>query len=179
MKKHVGIITGDTVLYSKIRLLLRDTANVTIAALSDDANVYDVLLLDARVGERMDAIVIGDGGRLPLSFRHEELITLIDESGEPDEAIALSPVTHEAYVLGETVRLTEVEYKLLKAIITAEGFVSKEELLNTVWGDGYDLGVVNVYVHYLRRKLEKDGKKLIISSRNEGYKISDKYRRKS
>ena len=180
MKKHVGVITNDLILYSKIKLLLREAANVTLAAEADSLDVYDVLFLDTRVGEKKDgAILIGEGGRLALTFRHEELIHLIEESGKPDEAIALSPATHEAYVLGEAVKLTEVEYKLLEAIVKADGFVSKEALLEGVWGDGYDLGVVNVYVHYLRRKLEKDGKRVIISSRNEGYKISDNYRRKS
>jgi DNA-binding response OmpR family regulator len=34
--------------------------------------------------------------------------------------------------------------------------------------------VLNVYVHYLREKLE-DGKKIIISSRKLGYKIDERY----
>ncbi len=179
MKKHVGVITNDLILYSKIKLLLREAANVTLAAETDSLDVYDVLFLDTRVGNGKDgAILIGEGGMLELNFRHEDLIQLIEKSGHPDEAIILSKNTHEAYVLGEAVKLTEVEYKLLAAIVKADGFISKEALLGEVWGDGYDLGVVNVYVHYLRRKLEKDGKKVIISSRNEGYKISENYRRK-
>ena len=40
---------------------------------------------------------------------------------------------------------------------------------------GADEGVLNVYVHYLREKLERGGEKIIISSRGLGYKIDEKY----
>ena len=180
MKKHVGIITDDLILYNKIRLLLRDSANVTLAKTDEGADRYDLLLADTDVAtEKPGAVPIGEGGRIPRTFRHEDLIKALENSGEPEASISLSTTGNEAYVSGEAVRLTEVEYKLLEVILASDGFVSKETLLKTVWGDGYDLGVVNVYVHYLRRKLERDGKKVIISSRNEGYKISENYRRKS
>ena len=34
---------------------------------------------------------------------------------------------------------------------------------------------MNVYIHYLREKLEADGEKIILSSRSHGYKIDEKY----
>lgn len=181
MKKHVGIITADTVLYNKIRLLLRETATVTLADVKDEIDSYDLLLADVRAAgyDVAGAVLIGEGGRLPLLFKHEDLCNILDESGRADHTITLSAKDHTAYVFGDAVRLTEVEFKLLEVILSADGYVTKQELLRTVWGDGYDEGVVNVYVHYLRRKLERDGQKVIISSRNEGYKISEKYRRKS
>lgn len=178
MKKHVGVITDDKVLYNKIRLLLRDVANVTLARADEGMGGYDLLLTDT-VTENPDAVLIGEGGALPRLFKHEELFALLDRSGEADICLSLIPATHGAYVFGEAVKLTEVEYKLLEVILASDGFVSKEELLERVWGEGYDLGVVNVYVHYLRRKLERDGKRVIVSSRNEGYKIDERYRRKS
>lgn len=180
MKKHVGIITDDLILYNKIRLLLRDAANVTLAKADEGADRYDLLLVDTEVAtDKPGALLIGKGGKISRTFRHAELIKALESSGEPEASISLSKAGNEAYVSGESVRLTEVEYKLLEVILTSDGFVSKETLLERVWGDGYDIGVVNVYVHYLRRKLERDGKKVIISSRNEGYKISENYRRKS
>ena len=47
--------------------------------------------------------------------------------------------------------------------------------MKTVWGDGADGGVLNVYIHYLREKLEAGGEKIILSSRKQGYKIVEKY----
>ena len=54
-------------------------------------------------------------------------------------------------------------------------FVSRDELSRAVWGEGADGGILNVYIHYLREKLESKGEKVIISSRRGGYKIDGKY----
>ena len=179
MKKHVGVITDNLVTYSKIRLLLRDVATVSLADRGDTPEKYDLLIADLGVSERIaGAICIGDGGDLPYCFRHEDLLKIVLATDTAEDTITLSANGNKAYLSGEEIKLTDVEFKLLEVILSADGFVSKQELLHTVWGEGYDEGVVNVYVHYLRRKLEKDGQKLIISSRNEGYRISDKYRRR-
>ena len=179
MKKHVGIITSDFILYSKIRLLLREMANVTLVARGEATEGYDILLADLRTSDGIPAgaVTIGDGGTLPSSFRHEDLLDILNNGEKKADRIILSASAKSAYLSGEAIRLTEVEYKLLEVILSADGFVSKQKLLNTVWGDGCDEGVVNVYIYYLRKKLEKDGRRVIISSRNEGYKIDEKYRR--
>lgn len=180
MKKHVGIITSDFILYNKIRLLLRDSALVTLIAQGDATDGYDLIIADTRSGVSApeSAVTIGEGGTLPYSFRHEELLPLINGSEKKADVLTLSASTQSAYLFGEAIKLTDVEYKLLDVILSADGYVSKDAILRTVWGNGYDEGVVNVYIYYLRRKLEKDGRRVIISSRNEGYKIDEKYRRK-
>ena len=74
---------------------------------------------------------------------------------------------------GESIRLTEYERRLLNELINAGGkFVSREKLLRSVWDGKASPGVVNVYIHYLRQKLERSGKKVIAASRNEGYRIN-------
>ena len=179
MKKHVGVITSDFILFNKIRLLLRECATVSITTSSDAMQSYDLVFADTRCCTDIPtgALTIGEDGALSLFFRHEELLSLVSGSEKKSDAITLSANTQSVYFSGEIIRLTEVEYKLLEVILSADGYVSKQELLGTVWGQGYDEGVVNVYIYYLRRKLEKDGRRVIISSRNEGYKIDEKYRR--
>lgn len=180
MKKQIGLITNDRVLYGKIRLLLRELASVALIGEGDAREGYDLLIADLREADGLiaDCVTLGDGGTLPLSFRHEDLISLLNASEKKGECITLSSSTQSAYISGEAIKLTEVEFKLLEVILSSDGYVSKQEILRTVWGEGYDEGVVNVYVHYLRKKLESDGRRVIISSRGEGYKIDEKYRRK-
>ena len=180
MKKRIGVITADTVLYNKIRLLLREIASVSLIDASAHGDGYDLIFADARVLPRpdFDAVLIGDGGDMPLFFRHEDLLAAVSESRAGKEVIILASDGQTAHLGQTSVKLTEQEYKLLSALAARDGFVTKRELLHTVWGEGYDEGVVNVYVYYLRKKLEKDGKRVIISSRNEGYKINEAYRRK-
>ncbi|TRZ45277.1 response regulator transcription factor [Robertkochia solimangrovi] len=68
---------------------------------------------------------------------------------------------------GIKLNLTSTEYKLLLAFIKAPGIVlSRAELLEKVWGVDYDIGtnVVDVYVNYLRKKLEKGHSERVIQT---------------
>jgi len=63
------------------------------------------------------------------------------------------------------VSLTSTEYKLLVYFMNNPGkVISRNEILDAVWGVNYDLGtnVVDVYVNYLRKKLDIGSKKKII-----------------
>ncbi|MFA5561844.1 MAG: winged helix-turn-helix domain-containing protein [Eubacteriales bacterium] len=73
---------------------------------------------------------------------------------------------------GREVALTEREYRLLSVLMAAGGgVVSRETLFEQVWGGQGETGVVNVYIHYLRRKLEAGGRKLIESRKGRGYAL--------
>lgn len=179
MKKRVGVLTDDKILYNKIRLILRDCAEVSLIGADSDVGAYRVIFQDARC-DRVDltgAIILGKGGDIPLPFRHEEILATLENAAEGN-AIELSGDGRGAIILGESVKLTELEYKLLDTLLSHDGFISREELLKAVWDGECDAGIVNVYVYYLRKKIEKSGNKIIISSRNEGYGIEEKYRRK-
>lgn len=180
MRKLIGVMTEDRVLYNKIRLLLRDGYTVERIGKGDATEQYALVLADVRLCvPDSPCLTVGEGCDVPLIFRHEELIELVEGASElTPEPLVLLGDGRQVSLFGERIRLTEVEYKLLEAILGSDGFVSKRELLLAVWGEGYDEGVVNVYVHYLRRKLEKSGNKIIISSRGGGYGIDEKYRRR-
>lgn len=74
---------------------------------------------------------------------------------------------------GNEMSLTSTEYKLLFEFIKSPHKVlNRADLLDTVWGINFDNGtnVVDVYVNYLRKKLEKFGtKKLIHTVTGMGY----------
>ena len=87
---------------------------------------------------------------------------------------------HALRLYGRQIKLTEVEYALLRAIVEADGaFISREALKSAVWGAESSEGVLNVYIHYLREKLERDGEKVILSSRKSGYALAEKFKRGS
>ena len=179
--KRIGVISGSPHVYNKIRLLLRGIAEVERVGANCAPEAYALIFADTESAELpgFPCVTLGEGCDIPLPFRHEDILGAVMGTGEEqDAALTLSADKRRAYLAGEEIRLTEVEYKLLDCLLNAEGFVSREELLREVWGEGFDAGVVNVYVCYLRRKLEKDGRKIIVSSRNVGYKIDEKYGRK-
>lgn len=74
---------------------------------------------------------------------------------------------------GREISLTSTEYRLLLMLIkNPTRVLSRTEMLDEVWGINFDIGtnVVDVYVNYLRKKLDKDGmEKLIHTVIGMGY----------
>ncbi len=67
--------------------------------------------------------------------------------------------------------LSPIEQKLFSLLIEAgEAGADRETLLHAIWGEKADPGLLTVYICYLRKKLEHDGKKRIFSLRGKGYK---------
>lgn len=82
---------------------------------------------------------------------------------------------HRVERAGKEVRLTLQEFKLLQLLLENKNKVlSRTQLLDTVWGLNYDTNtnVVDVYISYLRNKIDKDEpNKLIITIKGRGYMI--------
>ncbi len=178
MKKRIGVLTKNQRLYNRIRLLLfRD---YEVIMLSEYREGLSLVLTDADTcdvpSEKSVIMSRETGADIALPLCHEELLTFISGLETHNEPIRLSPEERTAYLDGEAIKLTDLEYRLLGALIEADGYVSREALLSEIWGEGFDAGVVNVYIHYLRHKLEKNGRKIILSSRKLGYGIDEKYR---
>jgi two-component system, OmpR family, response regulator ArlR len=76
---------------------------------------------------------------------------------------------------GNTIDLTKREFDLLKYLLENKNIVlSRDKILETVWGFDYfgDTNVVDVYVRYLRSKIDdKFDKKFIHTVRGVGYMI--------
>lgn len=74
---------------------------------------------------------------------------------------------------GQTIALTSTEYRLLLLLVKSPRRVfSRGEILDEVWGVNFDMGtnVVDVYVNYLRKKIDKDkASKLIHTVIGMGY----------
>jgi hypothetical protein len=167
---RVLILTADEYLFQKIRLELdgefecigTGTADVVLA----DIDTVDKIPAGALTMSRRG------GGDIALPFKLGQL----KERLMPKQISALTLGERCAMLDGKAIRLTDVEFALFKAIYSRGGrYVSREELLSEVWGGSADGGVINVYVHYLREKLEAGGERVILASRGEGYKINEKF----
>ena len=74
--------------------------------------------------------------------------------------VTLDPVRHVVRHGGEAVDLTAKEFALLATLLQRPGQVfTRSVLLDTVWGGSPDVytNVVDLYVSYLRKKLDRDG----------------------
>lgn len=74
---------------------------------------------------------------------------------------------------GQPIKLTAMEFKLLEHLIRHKGIVlSRNQLLQSVWDIHFDMStnVVDVYINYLRRKIDKPfEEKLIHTIKGLGY----------
>jgi len=74
-----------------------------------------------------------------------------------------------------SVDLPSREFALLEYLMRHEGQVlTRQQILDSVWGIAFDAGsnVVDVYISYLRRKLDRDGEPSVIETvRGAGYRV--------
>ena len=175
--KRVAAVSKNEYLLRKIELTLCTVANV-FASSSYPSEYYDVCLWDidtvanAPSGENIYRMSAYSAADISLPFEFSTLLDIIEEKDSTAELILGERC---AYLRGERIKLTELECALLSRLMRADGeYVSRADILRDVWGDEADAGIINVYIHYLREKLER-GEKIIVSSRSLGYKIEGRY----
>jgi len=91
--------------------------------------------------------------------------------------LKLNLASRSAYYKDDELVLTKKEFELLECLMRNKNVaLTREQLLNKVWGYEYfgDTNVVDVYIRYLRLKIdEKYGVQLISTVRGVGYIIKD------
>ena len=72
-------------------------------------------------------------------------------------ALQIDFARHRVVVHGSEVSLSPTEYRLLRQLAANAGrVIVQDDLIETVWGSGYDSEVLRVTIRRLRQKLEKD-----------------------
>jgi DNA-binding response OmpR family regulator len=154
-----------------------------------DLSEVPVIMLTARAQELekvrglsagADDYVAKPFGRQELLARVQALLrrssgaTTVNES-YADGFVEIDYGQRRVTVDGREVRLTPLEFKLLATFVQNRNQVlSRDQLLNLVWGDPYGVSgdQVKLYVGYLRRKLVPDapGEAPIETLRGFGYR---------
>ena len=141
---------------------------------ANDANI-GIIMLTARSQEmdKVTGLMTGADDYVTKPFSPAELTARVDalmrRSGgaEPEEKtgeLVSPPFTlnlrnRALEKNGERVKLTQVEYSLMKLFMENPGkALSREEILDTVWGHDYfgELKIVDVNIRRLRLKIEDD-----------------------
>ena len=140
-----------------------------------------VLTARAELGDRVQGLELGADDYLVKPFAFEELLARIRARVRTLEqverrhlhidGIRMDLLERTVSVDGRRVDLSARQFELLEVFLRAGSAVlSREELLEQVWGLEFDPGtnVVDVYVGYLRRKI---GAQRIETVRNRGYRL--------
>lgn len=150
---------------------------------------FPVLMLTARgaVGDRVAGLDAGADDYLTKPFSFEELLARLRallRRGEvrPTFAIEigdlqLDPARHQVERGGTPIELTAKEFALLEYLMRNAGRVlTRTQLIEHVWDFAYegDSNVVDVYVRYLREKIDRPfGTDSIETVRGVGYRMRD------
>lgn len=146
-----------------------------------------LLLLTAKdsVEDRIAGLTAGGDDYVTKPFSIEEVVlrlrALLRRTGVADETggsqlvvgdLVLDEDSHEVTRAGEPITLTATEFELLRFMMrNAKRVLSKAQILDRVWS--YDFGgrsnIVELYVSYLRKKIDSGREPMIHTLRGAGY----------
>ena len=172
-------------------LLLPDADGVELCGrLRDEGDIVPILMLTARdtVSDRVAGFEAGADDYLVKPFSTAELVARVrallrrarDRPAPTTRRVGdleLDATTHEVRRSGRTLRLTRREFDLLALFLDHPGTVlARERLLTEAWGyhSPVETNAIDVYVGYLRRKLEEGGEPRVIHTvRGVGYVLRE------
>jgi DNA-binding response OmpR family regulator len=160
-------VTGDEIL---TRLRAADPSVPVIVLTEQDA-----------VSDRVATLNAGADDYLTRPYEFEELLARIrarlratdqtESTTISHGRVTIDVTTRQVHIDGRSVELSAREFALLETLMRHAGQVlSQPQLLNQVWGYDRDTSsnVVEVYVGYLRKKLERD---VVETVRGAGYRF--------
>jgi DNA-binding response OmpR family regulator len=150
-----------------------------------------VILLTAKdeIGDRVTGLDAGADDYVVKPFSIEELLARIRahlrriQEKEQNTVVlqfqdlSLNPQTREVYRSDRRIELTAKEFDLLEYLLSHPRQVfTKNQILENVWGYDFmgDSNIIEVYIRYLRLKLEEKGeKRLVHTVRGVGYALRE------
>lgn len=148
-----------------------------------------VILLTAKdeIQDRVEGLDAGADDYLVKPFSIEELLARVrahlrrTQEDDPDELqfsdLTLNQRTREIFRSGRSIELTAKEYDLLVYLMRhPRQVLTRDRILEEVWGYDFmgDSNIIEVYIRYLRLKLEENqDKRMIQTVRGVGYVLRE------
>lgn len=169
-------------------LLLPGAAGLEVLTSARAAGIRTPVIVLTALGtvpDKLRGFAEGADDYLVKPFAMEELLARMQAllRRRPDLArvavdigpLRIDPQKRQAWMDGRELDLTAREFELLESLARHAGMVlSRTQLLEQVWGYTFDVqtNVVDVFIGYLRRKLEAQGEERIIHTvRGHGFVI--------
>ena len=147
-----------------------------------------IIMLTARTQEmdKVTGLMTGADDYVTKPFSPAELTARVDalyrRTGGDIESVAADEISAPPFLLntrnrtleknGQRVKLTQVEYSIIKLFMENPGkALSREEIMDTVWGKDYfgELKIVDVNIRRLRIKIEDNAQKPVFINTVWGY----------
>ncbi len=169
-------------------VMLPDMDGFTVTRrIRDTGRRAPIVFVTARdsIDDRIKGLTVGGDDYVTKPFSLEEVIARIRAvlrrtKGELDESavlrfedLELDEDTHDVRRAGRAIETSPTEFKLLRYLmLNPNRVLSKAQILDHVWDYDFrgESGIVESYISYLRRKIDRDGlPPLIHTKRGVGY----------
>ena len=157
-----------------------------VKRLRAEGQTVPVIFLTARdaTEEKVQGLTVGGDDYVTKPFSLEELVARIrvvlrrQNGSKPQtsrlvvEDLELDEETYEVWRAGQSVELSRTEFRLLRYLmVNALRVLTRSQILDHVWeyDFGGDASVLETYIYYLRRKVDKVEPSLIHTIRGVGY----------
>ena len=162
-----------------------------VKCVRDQGNTVPILLLTAKdsVEDKVTGLNSGADDYVVKPFAVPELLARVKAllrrngvGGKEGElcygTVTVNPKLKDGFIAGEALHLTSKEYELLEyMILNQERILSREQVFDRIWGFESEtgIGIVDLYIHYLRRKMLPYGQDLLIQTvRGAGFMLKEK-----
>ncbi len=145
-----------------------------------------VLMARDTVDDRVACLEAGADDYFLKPYRSEDFLNLVRLYLKPDTEsseqlrfgdLVLDVATRRAILNGRAIDLTMKEFELLKFLMEhPREVLTREQILENVWGYDFmgESNVIEVYIRYLRLKIEDEGQKRLIQTvRGVGYVLRE------
>jgi DNA-binding response OmpR family regulator len=173
--------------------MLPEMDGLTICRKVREFSQIPIIMVTAKesVEDRVHGLDIGADDYITKPFAVQELLARIRAVFRKQTALnqihgqkelrlnklVLYPDRFEAQADGKPIELTKKEYELLLYLVSNKQIVlSRERILHEIWGYDFigDTNIVDVFIHYLRDKLNESlGENIIYTVRGVGYVVKD------
>ncbi|MBW8172486.1 response regulator transcription factor [Ornithinimicrobium sp. Arc0846-15] len=169
-------------------VMLPDMDGFTVTRrLRERGRELPIVFLTARdsLDDKLKGLTVGGDDYVTKPFSLEEVVARIravlrrTQDAEPAEEttlvvadLELDDDSHEVRRAGRVIEVSPTEFKLLRYLMLNPGRVlSKAQILDHVWDYDFrgEMGIVESYISYLRRKIDTQGEPLIHTKRGVGY----------
>ncbi|PMC75598.1 MULTISPECIES: response regulator transcription factor [unclassified Brachybacterium] len=170
-------------------VMLPDMDGFTVTRrLRDRGEQYPILFLTAKdeTQDKVAGLTVGGDDYVTKPFSLEEVVARIravlrrthgGQEATGDSALVVGDLrldedSHEVHRGDVNIELSPTEFKLLRYLMLNAGrVVSKTQILDHVWDYDWsgEVGIVESYISYLRRKVDVLGEPMIHTKRGIGY----------
>jgi two-component system OmpR family response regulator len=155
--------------------------------LSAESSRLPAIFLTARAAteDKVNGLAVGADDYMTKPFQVAELVARVrvvlrrHAIAASDDVLRTADLeldqgTHEVRRGGELIELTHTEYRMLRYLLVNAGrVVTRSQIVDHIWSQGFGghSHVIETYISYLRRKVDRPGPPLIRTVRGLGYVI--------